>query len=29
VFDGKAVPGPANIPLSDDGSEHEIQVIMG
>jgi len=29
VFDGKAVPGQANIPLSDDGSEHEIQVIMG
>jgi cyclic beta-1,2-glucan synthetase len=28
-FDGKAVPGPANIPLADDGIEHQIIVILG
>ncbi len=28
-FDGKSVPGPANIPLSDDGIEHHILVILG
>jgi len=28
-FDGKAVPGPANIPLSDDGVEHHITVELG
>jgi cyclic beta-1,2-glucan synthetase len=28
-FDGKAVPGPANIPLADDGNEHQILVILG
>jgi cyclic beta-1,2-glucan synthetase len=28
-FDGKAVPGPANIPLADDGLEHHILVILG
>jgi cyclic beta-1,2-glucan synthetase len=28
-FDGNAVPGPANIPLADDGVEHQIVVILG
>jgi cyclic beta-1,2-glucan synthetase len=28
-FDGNAVPGPANIPLADDGAEHQIVVILG
>jgi cyclic beta-1,2-glucan synthetase len=28
-FDGKAVPGPANILLSDDGVEHHITVVLG
>jgi cyclic beta-1,2-glucan synthetase len=28
-YDGKAVPGPANIPLVDDGIEHHILVILG
>ncbi len=28
-FDGKSVPGPANIPLSDDGIEHNILVVLG
>jgi cyclic beta-1,2-glucan synthetase len=28
-FDGKSVPGPANIPLSDDGLEHHITVRLG
>jgi cyclic beta-1,2-glucan synthetase len=28
-FDGKAVPGPANIPLEDDGIEHHILVVLG
>jgi cyclic beta-1,2-glucan synthetase len=28
-FDGKSVPGPANIPLSDDGIEHHILVVLG
>ena len=28
-LDGKAVPGPANIPLADDGIEHQIVVILG
>jgi cyclic beta-1,2-glucan synthetase len=28
-FDGKTVPGPANIPLSDDGIEHHILVVLG
>ena len=27
--DGKFVPGPANIPLSDDGAEHHILVVLG
>jgi cyclic beta-1,2-glucan synthetase len=27
--DGKVVPGPANIPLSDDGAEHHILVVLG
>jgi cyclic beta-1,2-glucan synthetase len=28
-FDGNSVPGPANIPLADDGTEHQIVVILG
>jgi cyclic beta-1,2-glucan synthetase len=28
-FDGKSVPGPANIPLEDDGIDHRILVILG
>jgi hypothetical protein len=28
-FDGKSVPGPANIPLEDDGIEHHILVVLG
>jgi cyclic beta-1,2-glucan synthetase len=28
-FDGKAVPGPANVPLADDGVEHYILVVLG
>ncbi|HEX4641840.1 MAG TPA: glucoamylase family protein [Candidatus Acidoferrales bacterium] len=28
-FDGQSVPGPANIPLADDGSEHHILVVLG
>jgi cyclic beta-1,2-glucan synthetase len=28
-FDGKSVPGPANIPLSDDGIEHQVLVVLG
>ncbi len=28
-FDGKSVPGPANIPLQDDGVEHQILVVLG
>ena len=28
-FDGKTVPGPANIPLEDDGIEHRILVVLG
>jgi cyclic beta-1,2-glucan synthetase len=28
-FDGKSVPGPANIPLVDDGIEHHILVVLG
>jgi cyclic beta-1,2-glucan synthetase len=28
-LDGKAVPGPANIPLMDDGIEHHILVVLG
>jgi cyclic beta-1,2-glucan synthetase len=28
-FDGKCVPGPANIPLADDGNEHHILVVLG
>lgn len=28
-FDGKSVPGPANIPLADDGAEHHILVVLG
>jgi cyclic beta-1,2-glucan synthetase len=28
-FDGRAVPGPANIPLEDDGKEHQIVVTLG
>jgi hypothetical protein len=29
VFDGKSVPGPANIPMEDDGIEHHILVVLG
>jgi cyclic beta-1,2-glucan synthetase len=28
-FDGNSVPGLANIPLSDDGVEHRITVVLG
>ena len=28
-FDGKAIPGPAIIPLADDGREHHVLVILG
>lgn len=28
-FDGNAVPSPANIPLADDGKEHQVVVILG
>jgi cyclic beta-1,2-glucan synthetase len=27
--DGKVIPGPANIPLSDDGAKHHILVVLG
>jgi cyclic beta-1,2-glucan synthetase len=27
-FDGKAVPGPAHVPLADDGAEHQILVVL-
>jgi cyclic beta-1,2-glucan synthetase len=28
-FDGKPMSGPANIPLADDGMEHNLVVILG
>jgi cyclic beta-1,2-glucan synthetase len=28
-LDGKILPGPANIPLSDDGAVHVIRVVLG
>jgi len=28
-IDGKLLAGPANIPLTDDGARHEVQIVLG
>jgi cellobiose phosphorylase len=28
-LDGKLLPGPANIPLADDGAVHQVHIVLG